>query len=142
MPGKGRPFAKGHAKLPGAGMKKGYKYPATLERERVAAAIQAHILSQAELMVGAQIEHAKGEAYMVLRRPDGTFAVATEEKQVQAAVAIGGEAFAVHTRAPNTSAFMALMDRALGKPTEHTELNVTGSLDIVQTLARRHKPRA
>ena len=133
------PFTKGSPKPPTSGMRKGYKYPQTLEKERVEAAIQAHILSCAEPMVKAQIEHAKGEAYMVLRRPDGTFAVATEEKQVHAAVAVGGQAFDVHTRAPNTSAFIALMDRALGRPKERQELSITGSIDIVQTLAKRHK---
>ena len=61
---------------------------------------------------------------MLIRRPDGTYSRATDTKQIDAALAIGGSAFKVFTQAPNPQAFMALWDRTLDKPIERQE--VTG----------------
>lgn len=135
------PFRPGDPKPPTSGVKKGYKYPKTLEKDRVLAAMKAHIMSQVEEMVGAQLEHAKGVHYMSLRKSDGTYARATDVKQVDAAYAAGGETFDLFTQAPNTQAFAALMDRAFGKPSETHDVNISGSIDIRELLAKRHKPK-
>lgn len=111
---------------PGAGRKKGGKNQATLKadelralmRERIARQVDPHL----EEMVQAQALHAKGVSYMVLRAPDGSFARATDEKQIDAACAAGTTAFRIFTQAPNPQAFTALLDRTIGKPSEHVEL--------------------
>jgi len=72
-------------------------------------------------MTKAQIEHAQGVSYMVLRAPDGSFARATDEKQIDAACAVGESAFRIFTQAPNTQAFADLMNRTFGKPPERLE---------------------
>ena len=73
-------------------------------------------------MTRAQIEHAKGVSYMVLRSADGTFARATDEKQIDAACAIGATAFRIFTSSPHTPAYPDLMNRTLGKPPELVEM--------------------
>jgi putative intracellular protease/amidase len=90
----------------------------SIAREELAAFIRPH-LKDAAL---AQLEHAKGVSYMKLRNPDGTFARATDEKQIDAAIAAGATWFRIFTEVPNTQAFVALADRAIDKPTEHQEL--------------------
>lgn len=138
------PFKKGTPKPPTSGVKKGYKYPQTLERERVLEAMRAHIMSQVEPMIAAQLEHAKGVSYVMLRRPDGTYARATDVKQLDAAAAALGPEFGatIFTQAPNVQAFQTLTDRAFGRPTEHTEMNVTVTHDLRDLLARRGKKPA
>ncbi len=95
--------------------------------------IRSLVRSELEPMVRAQIEHAKGVYYMVLRHKDGSFTRATDVKQVDAAVAVGDTAFKIFTQAPNVQAFTALSDRAFDKPTEHHELSGLrgGPLEIV-----------
>ncbi len=76
-------------------------------------------------MTLAQIAHAQGVSYMVLRNPDGTFTRATDEKQIDAACASGAQAFRIFTQAPNVQAYTDLMNRALDKPIE--QIAVTGA---------------
>jgi translation initiation factor 2 alpha subunit (eIF-2alpha) len=79
---------------------------------------------------------------MVLRMPDGTYARATDEKQIDTACAIGATAFRINTQAPNTQAFVALLDRALDKPKEQAQdLNVNVSVDVADVLKQRFLKR-
>ena len=111
------------------GKPKGYKHPQTLkrlvdkeeQRERARQIFREHF----EPILQAQVEHAKGVGYMVLRSPDGTYTRATDVKQIDAALAAGASTFKLFTQAPNTQAFMALWDRTLDKPIERQE--VTGA---------------
>jgi hypothetical protein len=91
---------------------------AEVMREEIATLVRPRVQS----MVEAQAAHAEGVSYMVLRNPDGTFTRATDEKQIDAACAIGASAFRIFTQAPNPQAFVALLDRTIGKPSEHVEL--------------------
>ncbi len=87
--------------------------------------IREVVLKHWEPIVAAQAQHAMGVSYMVLRAPDGSFARATDEKQIDAACASGATAFRIFTQAPNTQAFAALSDRAFDKPIERHQ--VTGA---------------
>jgi hypothetical protein len=118
-------FVKGHPKV--GGIKKGQKHQATIDKEYHREVLRHLVVAQLEPMAMAQVEHAKGVQYMVLRMPDGTFARATDEKQIDAACAVGAQAFKIMTQAPNTQAFTALLDRALDKPAE--QLKVSGDPD-------------
>ncbi len=109
-------------KRPGSGRPKGSLNHATLEVAAVLAAFQQQVCLAMEPMTKAQIRHAQGVDYMVLRKRDGTYARATDEKQIEAACAVGDQAFNIFTQAPNTQAFTALTDRAFGKPVERTEV--------------------
>lgn len=133
MPGKGRPFQKGHAKFPGSGMLKGQKTRRTLARERALMDFEDRFYADLPDMGSAQVAHAKGVRYMVLRMPDGSYTRATNEKQVNAALAAGATMFDLFTAAPNTQAFMALWDRVVGKPAETTRMEGPdgGPLEIV-----------
>ena len=129
------PPPKGHPRY-GGGIKKGQKWRKTLEKEAVLAAVRQLVMQQANEMVGAQIEHAKGVHYTVLRREDGSYARATDEAAVDRGAREGAQLF---TQAPNTQAFTALMDRTFGKPQDNVALEVSGNLNIVGTLAKRHR---
>lgn len=112
---------------PGSGKPKGYKHQKTLEKEAALTMMRQMVIAELGPMVNAQLEHAKGVGYMLLRRPDGTFARATDAKQIDAACAALGPDVAkmIFTQAPNVQAFTALTDRTFGKPPERVEL--TGS---------------
>lgn len=86
--------------------------------------LRAIVIEELEPMIRAQVDHAKGVSYMVLRQKDGTFTRATDVKQIDAACAAGESAFRIFTQSPNTQAFADLLNRALDKPTEQVE--VTG----------------
>ena len=129
----------------GAGRPKGSKGVKTIDKELKREELRQLIIAQMKPMTDAQIEHAKGISYMVLRNPDKTYTRATNVKQVDAAFAAGGETFQLFTQAPNVQAYTDLMNRALDKPAEHMAMTVSGGLDLVtrlQTargrLAKRH----
>jgi len=109
-----------------------------LYREQVRQFVTANL----QPMLEAQLEHSKGVQYMVLRMPDGTYARATDVKQIDAACAVGASAFKIMTQAPNTQAFVALMDRALDKPREQPQdINIKGTIDIPALLRQRFAKR-
>lgn len=115
------------------GKPKGYKHVKTIEKEMERERLRQLVVQHMEPMTLAQIEHAKGVSYMVLRLPDGTFARATDAAQIDAACKAGGEAFRIFTQAPNPASYKDLMDRALDKAQEPPqELKLTGTLSIVR----------
>lgn len=104
------------------GKRKGFKAVKTIEKELERERLRQMVCAELEPMTKAQIAHAKGVSYMVLRHSDGTFARATDEKQIDAACAVGATAFQIFTQAPNVQAFTDLMNRALDKPAEQVQL--------------------
>lgn len=108
------------------GKPKGYKHQLVLkdhEREL----LRQQILKERFRMTAAQIQHACGISYMVLRHPDGTFTRATNVAELDAGLKGGATAFEIFTQAPNVQAYTDLMNRALDKPAE--QLKVTGAED-------------
>ncbi len=93
-----------------------------LEEARDLEILKQLVLAELGPMTQAQIAHAKGVGYMVLRRPDGTFTRATDVKQIDAALAAGAGTFELFTQAPNTQAFSDLLNRTFGKPAESVTL--------------------
>lgn len=106
---------------PNSGPQKGAKYKKTLDAEARLLALRDLVSKELEPMTQAQIAHAKGVHYMVLRHKDGTFTRATDEKQIDAAIASGAMAFQIFTQAPNTGAFSDLLNRTFGKPAEQPQ---------------------
>lgn len=112
----------GHGgKREGAGRPPGSLNPSTLKKKAIRDRLLARYEAEADAMWDAQFAHARGVSYMRLRNPDGSFARATDEKQIDAAIAAGAAWFNIFTESPNTQAFVALSDRAIDKPTEHLE---------------------
>jgi polysaccharide pyruvyl transferase WcaK-like protein len=109
-------------KRPGAGRPKGSLEAHTLKKQVLREVILAKYAEALGPMLDAQIAHAKGVSYMRLRNPDGSFARATDEKQIDAAIAAGATWFQIFTENPHTPAFTALSDRAIDKPIEPVAL--------------------
>lgn len=138
------------------GLRKGYKYKNTLDKDVQRDRLRKLICDKLEPLAQAQIEHALGVKYLVLRNPDGTYTRATNEEQLNKALEAGAEQIRIYTQAPSTAAFTDLMNRALDKPAE--QLRVTGADDgpvehvfrwatpeprptIIDTSARRELPK-
>ena len=106
--------------------KKGGRPPgpaqATIDKALKREELRRIVCEELEPMTRAQMAHAKGISYMVLRQKDGTFTRATDVKQLDAALAAGASTFQIFTQAPNTQAFTDLMNRALDKPAEQVQL--------------------
>ena len=124
----------------GAGRRPGTKEKQTIDKELKREELRRIVCSELEPMTRAQMAHAQGVHYMVLRNPDGTFTRATNEAQVDAACKAGAAAFQIFTQAPNTQAFTDLLNRALDKPAEQPQqVDVNATMDLkplLETLDR------
>ncbi len=138
MPRGGKRPGAGHKNGVPTGRPKGSQDKATISaREQKQLARQVildYYMKHLPDMLLSQGEHARGVSYMRLRNPDGSFARATDEKQIDAAIAAGASWFQIFTEAPNTQAFVAISDRAIDKPTEHHELTGADDGPIVHQL--------
>jgi len=112
-------WPKGKPRPPGAGKPKGYKAPATLDKLMAREAHRQLVTAALVPMTQAQIAHAQGVSYMILRHPDGTFTRATDVDQVDAACAAGAAAFQIFTQQPNQQAYAYLVDQAIDKAPQH-----------------------
>jgi hypothetical protein len=95
----------------------------TLNKAEAREAARVVILRHLDELLSAQIEHAKGIKHMILRGPDGTFARATDPKQIDAALAAGATFYYIFTKDPSVQAFSDLLNRALDKPAQHVEMS-------------------
>ena len=101
--------------------------------------IRRQILKERAPMIDAHTQHAKGIGYMLIRRPDGTYSRATDEAQIDSALAIGGSAFKIFTQAPNPQSFTTLMAYAVDKPREQPqEVNIQVNVNVTDILRQRH----
>lgn len=112
---------------PGAGRKKGGKNKATISAAEEKAinreVIREHIRQHIPELIRAQIENAVGVNYLVIRDKNGSYVEATNQGQVKAALAAGGEAFRVYTRQPNSASASMLLAYAADKPVEPVEVS-------------------
>lgn len=86
--------------------------------------IREHIKSHIPAILTAQIENSVGINYLVIRDKNGSYVEATNQAQVKAALAAGGDAFRVYTRQPHQASAAMLLAYAADKPVEPVE--VTG----------------
>lgn len=125
-------------KRPGSGRPKGttgIPLAATIsanEQKAIARdVIREHVKQHIPAIIQAQVENAIGVPYMVLRAPDGSFVRATDEKQVDAALALGATAFKLYTKEPHTAAASMLLAYAADKPVEPVEVTGEGGGPLV-----------
>jgi hypothetical protein len=103
------------------GRPKGSLEHSTLAKKFARQRIQELVTARLDEIVGAQLENAKGVQYMVLRRPDGSFARATDADMIDAACAAGAEAFQIFTMQPHQQSAALLLGYAADKPIEPHE---------------------
>ncbi len=125
-------------KRPGAGIKKGFKYPKTLEKEAARQFQRDLVLAHLDPLTKAQIANALGLRHTFMRdSKTGQFVRLTEPKQIEAALNAGDEGsyYWTFTKDPSIAAFTDLMNRALDKPKEQEqELKHSGTLVIRHEL--------
>lgn len=85
--------------------------------------IREHIREHIPAIVKAQTENALGITYMVIRDKNGSYVEATNQAQVHAALAAGGDAFRLYTRQPHQAAAAMLFAYAADKPVEPIEIS-------------------
>ena len=120
-------------KRPGAGRRKGYREPKTLEK--LAARELTRQLVTAELvpLIEAQIANAKGIKYLVTRdKKTGKFIRVTEAMaRMKQALADHEEIIEVWEKDPSVHAFSDLLDRALDKPKQQdVDVNLGGAITL------------
>lgn len=115
----------GHGgKRAGAGKPKGHKSAATLSKIEAREALRRQVTAELEPLIKAQISNAKGLSYLVARNEKtGKF-----ERVTSAMLEAEGtdhERIEVWEKDPSVQAFTDLLNRALDKPTDIVEMNVT-----------------
>jgi hypothetical protein len=85
--------------------------------------IRDHVISHIPKIIAAQVDNALGVPYMVLRAPDGSFVRATDEKQVDAALAAGAASFKLYTKEPHQGSASMLLSYAADKAVEPVEVS-------------------
>jgi len=130
-------------KRPGAGRKKGSKEPKTIEKEAARAALRQIVLAHMNDMVAAQIDHAQGIKYLVAReKKTGKFKHLTE---AEAILKLGQESdlemIEVYEKEPSVQAFTDLMNRAIDKPTETVQQDISLTIRGLDERLRNARKR-
>ncbi len=122
-------------KRPGAGRKKGFKFPYTRSKEEAREAARKMIMAKLGPMIESQVAHAIGISHFFLRDPITKQFVRIEDPvQIEEALNAGeeGSYYWIFTKDPSVPAFTDLMNRALDKPAEQVRLagNEGGPLEL------------
>lgn len=132
----GRP--KGQPKT--GGKPKGYKAPATLEKEAAREAVRRRITERLVPLVDAQIDSAIGISHFMLRDPKtGQWERIQDPEQIVKALndprARQGSTYLIYTKDPNSNAARDMLDRAIDKPKEQLqEIKVEGGDALIERL--------
>lgn len=122
-------------KRTGAGRPKGtvgVKHAATISKEQAREALRAIVLRDMDALVSAQLAHAKGLRYLVVRQKGSGKFVRVTEAMARAKEGSDEEIIEVWEKDPSVQAFTDLLNRALDKPKEQEqELRITGELELV-----------
>jgi hypothetical protein len=127
---------------PGAGQKKGAKWPSTIAKENARELVRQLITAELEPVVRAHITNAQGTKYLVTRNAKtGKFERVSKERMEQLLESGDKELelVEVYDKDPSVEAFKTLLDRALDKPQEpdqNINVNVRLGERIKQAEAR------
>lgn len=125
-------------KQPGAGRPKGSPNKATLEKKAIADALNQRIMGKVDALFHAQYSLAVGTAKVFRIDEEGegknkkrVHTLVTDEAEIKEfldehdgrAGEVEGVYYYVTTSQPDNRAIDSLLNRALGKPKEHTELS-------------------
>lgn len=138
-------FKKGDKRPAGAGKPKGFKAPATLDKEAARTEYQRIMTGRFAGLLSAQYQTAVGVSQMVLRDAKGQFKVLDDPDELKKAVE-DGEVLEIFTRLPNAQAQSDILNRVMDKPKEQA-LAVTVNhtldqkiLDILHAGRKRLNP--
>lgn len=122
--------------LPKTGGKpKGYKAPATLEKEAAREAVRQRITERLVPLVDAQIDSAIGIKHFFLRGDDGQWRRITKSSEIEAALNGPKDRFWIYTKDPNSLAAREMLDRAIDKPKEQKqEIEIDASDHLIEAL--------
>ena len=119
------------------GRPQGSKAQNTLEKAAARQRVRELVCAELDPLVEAQIQTALGVRHFVVREKDGKFKRVTNPATITRILnAPNGryEYYDIWTRDPSTQAFKDLMDRALGKPTEHVDMTVSDDAARIRIL--------
>ena len=118
----------------------GRKNDKTLEKEAARAALRQMVLEKLRPLVESQVANATGIRYLVAReKRGGRFRRLEREPLPGEIVGSDDEIIEVWHKDPCIAAFTDLMNRAIDKPTEIQQVEVSGSVDMVQRLQAARK---
>lgn len=119
-------------KRPGAGKPKGYKHVKTLDKLAAREFVRAFVTAHLQPMLEAQVAHATGLKYLVIRdKKTGKFQRVGEALARQAQGS-ADEVIEVWEKDPSIAAFTDLANRCLDKPAEQEQaVALSGRLEIV-----------
>jgi hypothetical protein len=116
-------MAKKGGPQPGSGRPKGRLNDSTLKKIAVRRYWLNRLAKDQVKLYDAQIAQACGTKFLVVRdKASGKFTPVSEAQAKMLASSDSEDVVEVWERPPSTQAFIALADRALDKPTEHTEI--------------------
>lgn len=123
-------------KRPGAGRPKGSKEKGTLEKEAARELVRQYVTTRLEPMLEAQVEAAKGYKYIVARDVKGGRFRPISEAELKKHDP-NRTIVEVWEKPPHTGAFTELLNRALDKPVEMQQVDMTvhASEKVLQALA-------
>lgn len=131
-------MAKHGGKRAGAGAPKGHPNYLTADKVKARQAARDHISPHMVAVLDAQIAHALGLSYLVVRdRATGKFlrvgrGSAEKLKPEE-------EIIEIWETTPSTESAKVLLDRLLDKPGEHVEMQVSGEMNVVDRLMAARK---
>lgn len=129
---------------PGSGRPKGttgIPQKQTIEKEAARAALRQIVLENMRSMVDAQIKHAIGIKYLVVRgKKGGRFEKVTSEMIEGGILDSDNHIIEMWEKEPSVQAFTDLMNRAIDKPAEQAlEVNMNVSGDLTARLLAGRK---
>jgi hypothetical protein len=113
---------------PGSGRPKGSKEPQTLQKEEARSVLRAAVFARMRPLVEAQIQNAEGLKFLMVRDKAGKFVRVGkgEAEKLNPEESI----IEVWEKDPSVQAFTDLMNRAIDKPIEQVQADVSGALVI------------
>lgn len=127
------------------GPQKGAVYAPTISKQQARDALREVVIRHMNEMVAAQVAHAKGLKYLIVRNAKtGKFERVTKEqmdKLLEQGDEEALEKLEIWDKDPSVPAFTDLMNRALDKPADHMEITGKdgGPLELASRLAAARK---
>ena len=136
-------MAKGGTRI--GGKPKGYKAPATLEKEAARELTRQIITASLRPMLQAQIAHSMGIGHLYTRDKTGKFTKIENQAEVDRLLMEGTEDddYWIFSKDPSVQAFTDLMNRAIDKAKEQEqEIKITGEAALIEKLLSGRKRAA
>lgn len=120
----------------GAGRKKGWRSPNTLEKVAAREAVRKIVTEAMPALLRAQLAHAQGIGHVYTRDKTGKFSKIEDVHEIDRLLVEGteGEHFWIFAKDPSVQAFTDLMNRALDKPAEQ---KIEIDMKVTDTLQQR-----